>query len=96
MTIGMLGCVIVKVNDTPLRDTILKLLAARRPESSICPSDATRALFADWRNHMQSAREVALDMARQGIIVITQRGIPVDLDAFARGEVRGPIRLRLA
>jgi Protein of unknown function (DUF3253) len=78
-----------------LREKILALLAARKPESSICPSDAPRALFTDWRNHMPTVREVALQMALEGLVEITQKHLPVNLEQFARGEVTGPIRLRL-
>jgi Protein of unknown function (DUF3253) len=78
-----------------LREKILALLAARKPGSSICPSDAPRALFTDWRNHMPTVRQVALQMAHEGLVEITQKHLPVNLEQFGRGEVTGPIRLRL-
>jgi hypothetical protein len=82
-------------NDTLLRQTIIELLRARKPDGSICPSEATRALFDDWRPYMPQVRHVALVMAQTETIVITQNGRPIDLDAFERGEIPGPIRLRL-
>jgi Protein of unknown function (DUF3253) len=81
--------------ETLLSEKIIELLKARKPESSICPSDAPRAMFPDWRNYMAQVRSVALEMAQAGDIVITQRGVPVDLEKFAAGGVTGPIRLRL-
>jgi hypothetical protein len=83
-------------NDELLREKIIELLKARKPESSICPSDAPRALFSEWRSYMIDVRRVALAMALEGKIVITQRGLPVDLNKFESGEIVGPIRLRLA
>jgi hypothetical protein len=82
-------------DDELLRNKIIELLQARKPESSICPSDAPRALFSEWRTYMDDVRRVALALGLEGMIVITQRGMPVDLKKFAEGEVVGPIRLRL-
>jgi hypothetical protein len=78
-----------------LSQKMLELLRARKPESSICPSDAPRALFSEWRDYMPNARRVALQMALAGTIVITQKGKAVDLEKFAKGQIVGPIRLRL-
>jgi Protein of unknown function (DUF3253) len=72
------------------------LLQARKPDSSICPSDVPRALVSEWRSYMPDVRRVAFALAIEGSIVITQRGLPVDLEKFGRGEVLGPIRLRLS
>jgi Protein of unknown function (DUF3253) len=81
--------------DVILRNKIIELLQARKPESSICPSDAPRAMFVEWRDYMPQVRRVAFEMAQAGVIVVTQRGVPVDLEKFASGSVVGPIRLRL-
>ena len=44
--------------------TVLTLLRARRPESSICPSDAARAAGATmWRRLVPVARDVADELA---------------------------------
>jgi Protein of unknown function (DUF3253) len=86
---------LVSDTDEVLSQTILDLLNARKSGSTICPSDVPRALFGDWRIYMPQVRRVALGMARAGSLEITQAGKPVDLPAFARGEIRGPIRLRL-
>jgi len=63
---------------------------------SICPSDAARHFGAKWRQHMPMVREVAADMVRDGMILVTQRGEVIDIDARAIESIRGPIRLQLA
>ena len=72
---------------------IQRLLAARAPGSSICPSDVARSLHAeekDWRALMPAVREVARQMAADGRVVITQRGAALDPNT----PFEGPIRLR--
>ncbi|MCG5433155.1 DUF3253 domain-containing protein [Mycobacterium sp. MYCO198283] len=74
-----------------LPDAIRALVLHRGPGSSICPSDAARAVGGDsWRELMAPAREAAADLARAGSVDITQGGEPVDPD----GPWRGPIRIR--
>jgi len=74
-----------------LRAAILALAIARGADSSTCPSDAARAVAADWRPLLPEARELARGLARAGRVQLTQRGRPLDPD----GEWRGPIRIRL-
>jgi hypothetical protein len=65
------------------------LLRNRRPDSSICPSDAARVVGGEsWRDLMDAAREVAAELARQGVVTVRQRGADVDLPAAV-----GPVRL---
>ena len=65
------------------------LLRHRRPESTICPSDAARVAGGEsWRDLMDAAREVAAELSREGVIAIRQHGADVDPAAAA-----GPIRL---
>ena len=70
--------------------TILDLLAQRAPGKTICPSEAARALFEDWRPRMDEVREVAYAMADEGRLEVTQSGEVVD-----GRNARGAIRLRL-
>ena len=73
-----------------LEQTILALLDARAPTSTICPSDAARSVAPDaWRELMEPARQAAQRLVTTGDVVITQRGEVVDLD-----RVTGPIRIR--
>jgi Protein of unknown function (DUF3253) len=75
-----------------LRAAILSLAAERGPSSSICPSDAARAVGGDgWRDLMEDARDVARTMARAGRVEVTQRGEVLDPDA----PWRGPVRIRI-
>ncbi|GAC1549258.1 MAG: hypothetical protein NVS2B9_15910 [Myxococcales bacterium] len=47
--------------DAALEETIRTLLDARRPEASICPSEAARAVGGDaWRDLMEPARRGSL------------------------------------
>jgi Protein of unknown function (DUF3253) len=79
------------VSEEKLRATILDLARQRGPSSSICPSDAARAVGGEhWRELMDQARDVARDLARAGEVEITQQGSVLDPDA----AWRGPIRIR--
>ena len=77
--------------DAELERTILSLLEDRAPSSTICPSDAARAVgTADsWRSLMDPARDAARRLVEAGEVVITQGGKVVDLDT-----TRGPVRIR--
>lgn len=70
---------------------ILGLLAQRKPESSICPSDAARHLYSadTWRDYMDDVRTVAGKLAQQRVVRITQSDDEVDI-----ASVKGPIRIR--
>ncbi len=76
---------------TPSDDAIAAILtdlALRRGRGkTFCPSDAAKALAAEWRALMPEVRRVA---AGHPDVVATQRGVPVD-----PVTARGPIRLGL-
>jgi hypothetical protein len=77
---------------------ILDLVRARGPGKTICPSEAARRLAANaptsdpdpeaWRALMPAVRAAAARLRDQGLIVVTQRGRPVDPLG-----TKGPIRL---
>ncbi len=77
-----------------LEAAILSLTAARGPGRTICPSEAARAVGGDhpdgWGPLMQPARKIAVRLMKEGRIVITRKGRPVDPDDF-----RGVYRLRV-
>jgi hypothetical protein len=74
-----------------LRTAILRMARDRGATSSICPSDAARAVGGDgWRDLMDDARDAARQLARAGEVEITQKGEVVDPE----GTWRGPIRIR--
>lgn len=70
-------------------DAILTLLAERDDDASICPSEVARAVEPEsWRSAMRDVRAAARELARQRLIVVTQRGRELDADAHWRGPVR--------
>jgi hypothetical protein len=74
--------------DARLRASMLDLLARRAATSTICPSDAARAVGgAGWRSAMPLARDVAARLADEGVVEVRQKGEPVDVRT-ARGPVR--------
>ncbi|WP_082960658.1 DUF3253 domain-containing protein [Mycobacterium sp. E1319] len=85
------------LGDGPLRSRLtssIRALAAHRGrQSSICPSDAARAVGgADWRSLMDDARDAARHLARAGEVEIVQRGRVLEPD----GDWRGAVRIRPA
>ncbi|SEQ36410.1 DUF3253 domain-containing protein [Microlunatus flavus] len=78
--------------DGRLRAAVLDLLARRAATSTICPSDAARAVGGDtWRAAMPLAREVAARLADEGVVEVRQRGERVDVRT-----ARGPVRIARA
>jgi hypothetical protein len=77
--------------DRRLEDTILDLLAQRARTSTICPSDAARAVGEEdsWRELMEPARRAARRLVDRGEVEITQGGHVVD-----PSTAKGPIRIR--
>ncbi|WP_316739105.1 DUF3253 domain-containing protein [Pedobacter aquatilis] len=70
---------------------ILSTAKIRGADKSTCPSEIARDLFPDdWRTHMAAVLAVAIDLQKQGKIVITQKGNPVDID-----NIKGPVRIKL-
>lgn len=77
-------------DDRTLEETILALLGTRAPGTTICPSDAARAVGGDdWRGLMEDTRRAARSLNARGEVDITQGGIPVD-----PATAKGPIRIR--
>lgn len=76
--------------DLQLEQKIIELLEQRALSSTICPSDAARAVGDDdWRDLMDASRSAAGRLVARGEVEITQGGEPVD-----RATARGPIRIR--
>lgn len=72
-----------------IRAALLDLLQSRDPDASICPSEAARAVFDNWRPHMDEVRDVAADMAMDDEVYATH-----DSDRVSVTDASGPIRLR--
>jgi hypothetical protein len=76
--------------DRQLEQTIDALLDRRRPDASICPSEAARAVDPEgWRELMPAARAAAGRLAATGAVEVTQAGAVVDV-----ATARGPVRVR--
>jgi len=76
--------------DARLERTIEALLDARRAGTSICPSEAARAVDPEgWRDLMPAARAAAGRLAAAGSVEVTQGGEVVDV-----ADARGPVRVR--
>ena len=73
-----------------LEAAILGLLAARAATSTICPSDAARAVGGEhWRGLMEPVRQAARRLVEAGDVEVTQGGSVVD-----PATAKGPIRIR--
>ena len=76
---------------TDILETILSTAVERGPDKSTCPSEIARMLFPDdWRKHMQEVVDVAVNLHNQGKVVITQKGLPIDVE-----HIKGPIRIKI-
>lgn len=65
------------------------LLRHRRPDATICPSDAARIVGGkSWRRLMDVARDVAAGLAEQGIVAVRQHGVDIPM-----ADAVGPVRL---
>lgn len=76
--------------DRELEGAIRKTLASRAATSSMCPSEAAKAVGGDeWRELMEPARRAARRLVAAGEVEITQGGRVVD-----PSTAKGPIRIR--
>lgn len=67
----------------------IRAMLRHRDGTTICPSDAARVVGgAQWRDIVPVAREVAHDLVGQDVVVVQQKGQPVDVR-----EARGPVRI---
>ncbi len=81
-------------NDSEIEATILRMVAERGADKTVCPSEVARALVAPatsqdiWSRLMQPVRRVAIRLAGQGEIAILRKGKPVADPAALRGVYR--------
>lgn len=76
---------------TDISSSILSLATQRGVDKTICPSEIARMLFPDdWPDHMKDIVNVAIDLHHQGKVIITQKGMPVDVN-----HIKGPIRIKI-
>ncbi|NNE95448.1 MAG: DUF2256 and DUF3253 domain-containing protein [Acidimicrobiales bacterium] len=85
----------ITADDAALEAAILEMLSERQRGASICPSDAAKRIGGNdeaiWRPLMEPARAAARRLVADDLVVVTQRGRPVDASI-----ARGPIRIRRA
>lgn len=79
----------------PIQEAILARLAKVDPQglgkASIEPAEVAKALQAEqWQRILPKVKTAALGMMRQGKLVITKKGKPID-----PAKMKGVIRLRL-
>ena len=79
-----------RLSEEQIAAEILRQLARRAADSSICPSEVARALADDvaWRALMPRVREVAATLRDQGRLRTTRGGIDVTPAALHRGAIR--------
>ena len=70
-------------DDDAIKDALMDLAHRRGAGKTFCPSEAARALAADWRPLMEDVRRFAGTLPLKA----TQRGVPVD-PLTARGAIR--------
>jgi hypothetical protein len=77
--------------NTDISTAILLTANERGPEKSTCPSEIARMLFPnDWRKHMKDVVDVAIDLHNEHKVMITQKGLPIDVD-----HIKGPVRIKI-
>lgn len=79
-------------NETLIAETILRLVDARGPGKTICPSEVARDLGGpqpeDWSPLMQPVRRVAVQMVKAGQVAILRKGKRVEDPDDFRGIYR--------
>lgn len=83
----------LRPEDEQLETALLGLLDARARTSTVCPSEAARAVGGQdeqvWRPLMEPARMAARRLVARGEVEITQGGRVVD-----PSTAKGPVRVR--
>lgn len=83
-----------KPDEAVIAETLLRLVAERGADKTVCPSEVARALGGPhpdgWGPLMQPVRRAAVRLMKDGRIVILRKGRVVDPDDF-----RGVYRLSL-
>ena len=84
-------------NDQPtdqnIEERLMFMARQRGPEKTLCPSEVARQFDSDssrWRSLMPAVRSAAGGLVDRGLLVVMQKGAPIDLDSAI-----GPIRLHI-
>ncbi|WP_231460256.1 DUF3253 domain-containing protein [Pedobacter sp. Leaf132] len=74
-----------------IAESIISTAQNRGPEKSTCPSEIARGLFPDdWRTHMKEVLAVAIELEKDGRVIITQKGSRIDTN-----HIKGPVRIKI-
>lgn len=83
-------------SDQQIEVALLALISQRGEQASACPSEVARALSPDdWRTLMPRIRQVAGQLALQGLLDISQGGKSVSPASLPHSLWKSPIRVRL-
>lgn len=71
-----------------LRLAIFEMLRMRKG-SSFCPSEVVRWLYPNaWQHFMVDVQSEMMEMYRSGLILVSQKGDPIDPNQSPEGPVR--------
>ncbi|QXQ08229.1 DUF3253 domain-containing protein [Sphingosinicellaceae bacterium] len=62
---------------TDPRAATLSLLARRRPDATICPSEVARAIALDWHDAMPVVHAAIDGLVRDGLVRLSWKGRPL-------------------
>lgn len=80
------------MSETEIAETMLRLVAERGAQKTVCPSEVARALAGPgpdaWGALMKPVRRVAVRLTREGRLAILRKGRPVADPEDFRGVYR--------
>ena len=67
------------MNALDTRRALLSLIAARKPDATVCPSEVARAIAGDsnWREAMPLVHEVVDTLLTEGHVQLSWKGAPM-------------------
>lgn len=70
-----------------LRTAILEMWRQKK-KNAFCPSEVVKRMYPeDWDQFLEEVKSVAIEMNREGLILITQNGKPIDPDSDPVGPI---------
>lgn len=80
------------MSEAEIEETMLRLVAERGADKTVCPSEVARALAGSnpdaWGPLMKPVRRVAVRLVREGRVAILRKGRPVPDPEDFRGIYR--------
>ena len=88
----IIGGALAMERESEIEATMLRLVAERGADKTICPSEVARALGGAgpdaWRSLLQPVRRAAVRLAGEGRVAILRKGAPVADPETMRGVYR--------